>query len=39
MPSIIKNPGIEIKRFYICKKGDKHAGQPLNLVCLDPICR
>lgn len=39
MPSVIKNPAIEIKRFHICTKGNQHAEQPLNLVCLDSICR
>ena len=24
---------------FICPKGGQHEGQPLNIVCLDPLCR
>jgi hypothetical protein len=29
----------ELPSKFICSKGGMHAEEPLNLVCLDPLCR
>jgi len=29
----------QINNKFLCNKGDLHAEEALNLVCLDPLCR